>query len=152
MFQLEFLKEVVTVLGNVVLGGLGACLTLFEALLSFGNLGGLGSLNGFGLVDSLDAVVDVTLGTQQRVCLSKTSLKDAVTDACIEFVQEIVVDLRITFGHLTDQFLIGFLLGVQLLQGLLVLLACDFVLLLEVLDLVFALLQLPLQGATDFAF
>ena len=54
--------------------------------------------------------------------------------------------------HLTDKFLVCLLLGIKLLECLLVLFPGEFVLLFEVLDLVFTLLQLALQGASYLAF
>ena len=59
--------------------------------------------------------------------------------------------MGIALGHLADEFLVSLLLCIELLQCLLVLLPGDFVLLLEVLDLVLALLELPLQRAAYLA-
>ena len=53
--------------------------------------------------------------------------------------------------HLTDKFLVCLLLGIELLERLLVFLAGEFVLFLEVLDFVFTLLQLALQCAAYLA-
>ena len=152
VLQLELLKEMVTVLADVLLGSPGACLALFQLLLALGNLGSLGGLNRLGLVDGGNAVLDVTLGTQQRVRLGKASLQDAVTDAGIELIHEVIVDLGIALSHLADEFFVGLLLGIELLERLLILLAGDFVLLLEVLNLILTLLQLALQGAANLAF
>ena len=53
--------------------------------------------------------------------------------------------------HLTDEFLVSLLLGIKLLERLLILFSGEFVLLFEVLNLVFTLLQLALQGAAYLA-
>ena len=65
VFQLEFLIEVVTVLSDIVFGSLGAGFALLQTLLALGNFGGLGGLDGFGLMDSRNAIGDVALGAQQ---------------------------------------------------------------------------------------
>ena len=54
--------------------------------------------------------------------------------------------------HFTDELLVGLLLGIKLLESLLILFSGDFVLLFQVLNLVFTLLELALQGAAYLPF
>ena len=122
VLQLEFLIEMVTVLGDIVFCGLGSGFAFFKFLLALGNLSSFGSLGGLSLVDSSDTVIDITFGAQQRVGFGQASLEYAVTDAHVELVDEVVVDLGIALGHLADEFLVSLLLCIELLQCLLVLL------------------------------
>ena len=65
MLQLEFLEEMVTVQCDVFLRGLRASHALFQHLLTLGNLGCLGCLDGLGLMNCRNAVLDIAFGAQQ---------------------------------------------------------------------------------------
>ena len=91
VLQLEFLIEMVTVLGDVFLGCLGAGFAFFQPLLPLGKLGSLGSLDGLGLVYRCYTVLDVTFGPQQRVGFGESPLQDTVADAHVELIHQVVI-------------------------------------------------------------
>ena len=82
------------------------------------------------LVELLDALVDIALAAKQRIGFGQISCEDTLAHLCVEFVDLVVINFGVVFRHLTYQRFVALLLLIKLLQGVVVFLLSDAVLLL----------------------